>query len=89
MSANTAAAEPNARKAPTPPGRPWSALTVIRVRSRLAAAQPAAFAAALAATYRAVAFFRLSPIAGQLFKDTVERGIDTLLWAAPHFGIDD
>jgi hypothetical protein len=38
LSANKAAAELNARKVPTPTGSPWSALTVIRVRARLAAA---------------------------------------------------
>jgi DNA invertase Pin-like site-specific DNA recombinase len=36
LSANKAAAELNARKVPTPTGRAWSALTVIRVRARLA-----------------------------------------------------
>jgi DNA invertase Pin-like site-specific DNA recombinase len=35
LSANKAAVELNARKVPTPTGRPWSALTVIRVRVRL------------------------------------------------------
>jgi Recombinase len=38
LSANKAAAELNARKVPTPTGSPWSALTVIRVRARLASA---------------------------------------------------
>jgi DNA invertase Pin-like site-specific DNA recombinase len=38
LSANKAATELNARKVPTPTGRAWSALTVIRVRARLAAA---------------------------------------------------
>jgi DNA invertase Pin-like site-specific DNA recombinase len=37
LSANAAAAELNARKVATPTGSPWSALTVIRVRARLAA----------------------------------------------------
>jgi DNA invertase Pin-like site-specific DNA recombinase len=37
LSANKAAAELNARQVPTPTGSPWSALTVIRVRARLAA----------------------------------------------------
>jgi DNA invertase Pin-like site-specific DNA recombinase len=36
LSANKAAAELNARKVATPTGSPWSALTVIRVRGRLA-----------------------------------------------------
>jgi DNA invertase Pin-like site-specific DNA recombinase len=35
LSANKAATELNARKVATPTGRPWSALTVIRVRGRL------------------------------------------------------
>jgi DNA invertase Pin-like site-specific DNA recombinase len=35
LSANKAAAELNARKVPTPTGRPWSVVTVIRVRARL------------------------------------------------------
>jgi DNA invertase Pin-like site-specific DNA recombinase len=38
LSANKAAAQLNALKVPTPTGSPWSALTVIRVRARLAAA---------------------------------------------------
>jgi hypothetical protein len=36
LSANAAAAELNTRGVPTPTGAPWSALTVIRVRARLA-----------------------------------------------------
>jgi DNA invertase Pin-like site-specific DNA recombinase len=36
LSANKAAAELNAREVPTPTGRPWSPVTVIRVRARLA-----------------------------------------------------
>jgi DNA invertase Pin-like site-specific DNA recombinase len=36
LSANEAAAELNARKVPTHTGRPWSRVTVIRVRARLA-----------------------------------------------------
>jgi DNA invertase Pin-like site-specific DNA recombinase len=36
MSAHKAADELNARKVPTPTGRPWSPQTVIRVRGRLA-----------------------------------------------------
>jgi DNA invertase Pin-like site-specific DNA recombinase len=35
LSANKAAAELNTRKVATPTGKPWSALTVIRVRARL------------------------------------------------------
>jgi DNA invertase Pin-like site-specific DNA recombinase len=35
LSANKAAAELNAREVATPTGRPWSAVTVIRVRTRL------------------------------------------------------
>jgi hypothetical protein len=40
MSARSTAAELNKRKAVTPSGRPWSAVTVIRVRQRLAADRP-------------------------------------------------
>jgi DNA invertase Pin-like site-specific DNA recombinase len=36
LSANATALELNARKVPTPTGRPWSAVTVLRVRRRLA-----------------------------------------------------
>jgi hypothetical protein len=36
MSANAIAAELNRRNVPTPTGRPWSAVTVIRVQRRLA-----------------------------------------------------
>jgi hypothetical protein len=35
MSANAIAAELNRRNVPTPTGRPWSAVTVIRVQKRL------------------------------------------------------
>jgi hypothetical protein len=35
LSANAIAAELNKRKAPTPTGSPWSAVTVIRVQRRL------------------------------------------------------
>jgi DNA invertase Pin-like site-specific DNA recombinase len=38
LSANQAAKRLNERRVPTPTGRPWSAVTVIRVRKRLAAA---------------------------------------------------
>jgi DNA invertase Pin-like site-specific DNA recombinase len=36
LSANEAAAELNARKVPTHTGRPWSRVTVIKVRARIA-----------------------------------------------------